>query len=1049
MSGKYLRFFPFAADEAGKACLLIALLPFSVNGASPWRETSGNRTEVTSGYSAHDPGDYPLYVSGAGSELVADASLSFHSEASSAALVEQQGTLTLNGAQLQTNMASTPAIKVQSGYLNLNNSSINTTQPSSYGIDAHGDAVVNIIHSDITLAGTNGYGVQLRDNTTLVADGLQVSVGGTAVSAGVILNGDNSSAHITNSLFNLEGGAVSYGIQQNLGDLVADNITVIAKGMSGGVRIGDWGPLTHTTLSNSHIQVEDEYALLVRNSSSQFNNLTVISTGDYIRALDINMNAEVVANGGSYTTFGEGADAVWLPDETTRLTLNNAALITFGSEAKALNNLSGAASLSHSQLATSGAYSAGIYTQSQVTGDALTIATRGDYSRGVFSAFGGQLTLTNSTIDTVGASAYGIIALGEGSVTASGVTVTTRGADASALFTQSGSLTLADSAFTSAGAAPALLARGDLTDRLSQVSLDNATLTSVAQEAIRAEAARLKLTASNGAVLQGGDQRLLTALTAVDSASGARFASHVEIEAQNQTRLNGDVEVDADSYASLTLRDSSQLTGAVHNADLALYSDSRWQITGSSALQDLVNEGVVAFQRGGVNDELVVAGNYVGNNGTLIFNTALGADSAATNRLIVKGDTAGSSWVEVVNAGGTGAKTIDGIELIAVQGASDGEFVQKGRIVAGAWEYQLKRGADARASNWYLVNWRAQEETPAPTPEPQPEAPVMPTRSVMRPEAGGYIANSAAAATLFNLSLHDRLGNRSLKDTENPPSTSLWLRQTGGHSQAYAANTLAAQSHRYTVQLGGDLAQLALENGRLHLGAMAGYGRQATNIHSTQTHYAADSAISGYSLGAYATWLAAPQNDSGPWLDSWLQYNWFDSSVTGEGLETERYHTQGISASLEAGYIWKALERQGSNQRRYGFYLQPHAQLILNGLKTVRLVEHNGTQVVANEASNLISRVGMRGWITESKQPGESDLKPYLELNWLYNSDPYQVKLNGVTAQQNSGQHLAEIKAGVEGKVSDHFQLQGSVALQQGRYHYQDASVMLNAKYLF
>lgn len=74
----------------------------------------------------------------------------------------------------------------------------------------------------------------------------------------------------------------------------------------------------------------------------------------------------------------------------------------------------------------------------------------------------------------------------------------------------------------------------------------------------------------------------------------------------------------------------------------------------------------------------------------------------------------------------------------------------------------------------------------------------------------------------------------------------------------------------------------------------------------------------------------------------------------------------------------------------------------------------------------------MRGWIAESKQPGESDLRSYVELNWLHNSDPYQMRLNQLKVQQNSGHNVAELKTGVEGKVSDNLQLNGSIAWQQG-----------------
>ncbi|GLR07476.1 autotransporter family protein [Mixta theicola] len=1036
MSRKYLRCFPFTDDGAGNACLLLALLPFSAGSASLWHETSGNRTEVTTGYATQDPNDYPLYVSGAGSELVVKPSLSFHSEATSTALVENKGTLTIQGASLKNNATGRPAIKVSSAYLNIDNSSISTYQRNSYGVVVSGDSVANIKNTAITLSENSGYGVEVLDNSTLVADGLKVDINSTSVSAGVTLNGSGATATITNSLFNLGDGTVGYAIQQNLGELNADGLTIIAKGQSGGVRIGDWGPMTRTILSNSYIQVEDDYALLIRNSHSELTNVEVITTGDNVRALDINKNANVTVNGGSYTTHGEYADALWLANEDTQLTISDASLTTTGNTAHALNGLQGTAVADGVTLTTSGMRSYGIYTGDQATGNNLTINTTGYRSRGVVSELGGQLNITGSTIKTYGELASGMGAFSQATVTASRMNVTTYGDNASALLTQSGNILVDNSNVTSAGNAPALIVKSDSATsnnpaaQLNQVRLDSVRLTSATQEAINVTAARLKLQASNGTFLQGGNQQLLNVVTVNDAGKGAVYASHVELEANNQTILNGDVNVDPGSTASLILQNSSQLTGAVNNADIAVYSHSLWQTTHASSVQNVINQGTIAFKRGTAGDDLIVAGNYAGNNGTLIFNTYLGDDSAATNRLIVNGNSSGSTWVKVLNAGGTGAKTLNGIELIEVNGSSEGEFVQQGRIVAGAYEYQLKRGAGTHTGNWYLMNYAANE---AP---------------VFRPEAGGYIANSAAAATLFNLSLYDHLGNRSQSDSDRQRETSLWLRQTGGHSRARIADTLEAQGNRYTVQLGGDLWQLAQKDGRLHIGPMMGYGRQATNIRSTQSHYTASSTISGYSLGAYATWFADQNSDSGLWLDSWLQYNWFTGSVAGEGLRAEKYHMQGVSTSLEGGYIWKALEREGNNQRRYGFYLQPHAQVIFNGLKTVRLTERNGTQIT-NKNNNLISRIGVRGWIAESKQPGESNLKPYVELNWLHNSDPYRVNLNQLNVQQNSGRNLAELKTGVEGKVSDNFQLNGSVTLQQGRYHYQDASLMLGAKYSF
>lgn len=1026
MSRKFSRYFSCSHNGVSNACLFLTLLPLAASGASPWHENSGQRTTVTAGYASSEAGDFPLYVSGAGSELVVQPALKFYSEKDSAAWVENQGTLTINGASLESNGESYPAINVSSGYLNLNNSSIQTWQTSSHGVRASGDSVVKINHTDMTLSGTHNYGVELKDNASLVADGLQVEVKGTSVSAGVTLNGAGTTARIANSRFNLNGSTVSYGIQQNLGDLIADRITVIAKGLSGGIRIGDWGRLTRTILSNSTIQVENEYALLIRNSRSDLTRVDVIATGDYVRALDINQNASVLVEGGSYTTYGKDADAVWLPNHDTHLTISNAALTTFGAGSPALNVLAGTAQAEKVTLTTAGSVSHGIYTQNQVTGKHLTVQTQGDGSWGAIGVGYGQLKLDNSTIATQGAAAGGIGVFNQATVEASQLKVTTRGKDASALFMRAGNVTLDNSSLASAGDAPALAVKSGTT--ASQVRLNNVKLTSATREAINVTAASLKMQASNGAYLQGGNQKLLNVITVNES--GAVYGSHVELEASNSTSLNGDVHVDAGSSAALVLQNHSQLNGAVNRADIALYAHSQWQLPRASRVNTLINQGTVAFAQGSVGDDLVVTGDYAGDDGTLMFNTRLGDDSSVTNRLIVHGNSSGATRVKVLNAGGSGAQTLNGIKLIEVNGQSAGEFVQQGRIVAGAYEYHLNRGTGASANNWYLMNHTADN------------------RPVFRPEIGGYIANSAAAATLFNLSLYDRLGNRSLSDRDRPQGSSVWLRQTAGHHRSRMADTLAAQGNRYSVQLGGDLWQLTPNNGRLHIGPMVGYGRQTTNIGSTLSRHTASSTLSGYSLGAYASWFARQNSDNGLWLDSWLQYNWFTGSVAGEKLHSENYHMQGISASLEGGYAWQVLERQGKNQRRYGFYLQPHAQVIFNGLKTVRLTERNGTQI-ENKNNNLISRVGMRGWVAESKQPGESDLRPYIELNWLHNSDPYQVSLNQLKVQQNSGRNLVEIKTGVEGKVSDNLQLNGSVALQQGRYHYQDASLMLGAKYSF
>lgn len=169
---------------------------------------------------------------------------------------------------------------------------------------------------------------------------------------------------------------------------------------------------------------------------------------------------------------------------------------------------------------------------------------------------------------------------------------------------------------------------------------------------------------------------------------------------------------------------------------------------------NLINSGNVWTGSSGsaAGNQLVVNGNYQGDGGHLHLNTVLNGDNSVTDKLIVKGNTSGTTGVSVTNAGGSGAQTLNGIEVIHVDGQSNGIFTQDGRIVAGAYDYSLVRGQGNNDSNWCLTSHKG---SLGPDPKPDPE---------VRPEHGSYTANLAAANTLFVTRLHDRLGETQYTD---------------------------------------------------------------------------------------------------------------------------------------------------------------------------------------------------------------------------------------------------------------------------------------------
>lgn len=465
---------------------------------------------------------------------------------------------------------------------------------------------------------------------------------------------------------------------------------------------------------------------------------------------------------------------------------------------------------------------------------------------------------------------------------------------------------------------------------------------------------------------------------------------------------------------------------------------------------------------------LTINGNYTADNALLVMHTALGEDNSVTDKLVVKGDTAGSTRVKVNNAGGRGADTLEGIQIVEVGGLSKGTFTKEGRIVAGAYDYNVTKSDD---QNWYLTSEipiippiapvipdtpdipPASPYTPASPDTPVAPEPLPERKHQYRPEIGSYLANIQAANTLFNTRLHDRLGETQYTDllTGEQKVTSLWMRNIGGHNRFKdGSDELNTQSNRYVLQLGGDLAQWSSNDlDRWHLGLMAGYANSKSRTHSNLTGYDSHGQIDGYSVGMYGTWYANEADKTGTYVDSWLLYNWFDNSVKGEDLPSEKYHSDGITAAIETGYTFRLGE---SADARTSYWLQPKLQLTWMDVQADNHTEYNGTRVEDSTEGNLQTRLGMKAYL-QGHNPiddkKDRSFQPFVEANWIYNSHNYSVKMDNISDKIAGTRNIGELKIGVEGEIDPHLQLWGNVAQQVGDSGYSDTQGMLGMKYLF
>ncbi|MEM0538190.1 autotransporter outer membrane beta-barrel domain-containing protein [Enterobacter sp. FUJ80071] len=132
--------------------------------------------------------------------------------------------------------------------------------------------------------------------------------------------------------------------------------------------------------------------------------------------------------------------------------------------------------------------------------------------------------------------------------------------------------------------------------------------------------------------------------------------------------------------------------------------------------------------------------------------------------------------------------------------------------------------------------------------------------------------------------------------------------------------------------------------------------------------------------------------------------------------------------------------------------MQPKAQAIWMGVKADDLTESNGTRVTGEGDGNIQTRLGARAFIkghSTLDDAKERTFEPFIEANWIHNTETFGATLNGVRVNQAGTRNIGELKVGVEGQLSRNVNLWGNVAQQVGDDGYSDSSAMLGLKVSF
>jgi fibronectin-binding autotransporter adhesin len=377
----------------------------------------------------------------------------------------------------------------------------------------------------------------------------------------------------------------------------------------------------------------------------------------------------------------------------------------------------------------------------------------------------------------------------------------------------------------------------------------------------------------------------------------------------------------------------------------AVTVNSAGRLQGTGRVGSIVNAGVVA--PGGSIGVLTVAGDYRGESGVLEIEAELGGDASLADRLVVNGATSGNTRVTMVNRGGLGAQTVEGIKIVDVAGASNGNFTLDGdylfdgqqAVIAGAYGYRLyKNGiATPQDGDWYLRSALLDDGGDPEGPLYQPGVPV-------------YEVYVGALQSLNRLpTLQQRVGNRSWAASPIA-GAGLWGRFESERRRPEALVSTSGADRKvdgWQAQLGLDAVLAQRGDGAALVGGLtAHYGKADSAVTSIFGNGTIDT--QGYGVGATMTWYGP----KGFYVDGQVKLSWFDSDLESNilGSLAQGNKGDGKAFSLELG-------KQAAIGRNLS--ITPQIQMSYAKVDFDRFVDPSETAVSAAKGESLKTRWGV------------------------------------------------------------------------------------------
>lgn len=481
---------------------------------------------------------------------------------------------------------------------------------------------------------------------------------------------------------------------------------------------------------------------------------------------------------------------------------------------------------------------------------------------------------------------------------------------------------------------------------------------SVGRGAGRAVSASIEVL--NGSTLTGGNGVLL------EVADAATATLRV-----NDSRLVGDVIVEAGGTARVTLENAATLTGRLIGVEhLALDSDAEWVMVESSQLNALsLDGGVVRFGQGATPMQLQL--DTLTGNGTFAMNVDFARGLA--DFLEVTGQGTGNHQLRIASSG-SDPLADSSLHMVHVKQGDAHFSLEGGPVDLGAYAYDLVRKGPG--NDWYLDTTTRKASNG--------------TQAVMA------LFNSAPTLWYGELStLRSRMGEVR-RDTGQH---GVWVRSFGNRYDVSSAAGVAYRQNQQGLALGAD-GRLVNASGTWLLGVTAGTSSADLNLRSGTT-----ARVDSHHVGTYATWL---DPEHGYYLDASARLSRFGNRAEvrlSDGAKSKgRYDNFGGGLALEGGRHVALSD---------GYFLEPYLQwsaLAIQG-KDYRL--DNGMRAEGQTTRSLQGKLGTTVGRTFEMGDGRR-AQPYLRVATAHEFiDRNQVKVNGHRFNTNLSGTRGEVGAGI------------------------------------